>query len=120
MTLGKSLEDYLETILVIQNQKGNVRSIDIANHMGFSKPSVTHATKELRKKEFLTMDSAGELHLTPKGKAIAEQVYEKHRFFTERLMEAGVDPSLAEHDACQIEHAISDESFFKLKESMKK
>ena len=110
-------EDYLEAILVLQMQKGTVRSVDVARHMEVSKPSVCHAVATLREGGFLTMDSDYFLHLTDVGREVAEQIYEKHRFFTERLIEAGVDPETAERDACRLEHVISETSFQKLKEA---
>ena len=108
MTLGKSLEDYLETILILKIKKGMVRSIDVADYMRFSKPSVSHAVKQLKTQGFLLMDNNGQLLLTDSG---------RHCFFTKYLTEMGVDPKLAESDACKLEHVISDESFQKLKES---
>ena len=101
-------EDYLEAILVLQMQKGTVRSVDVARHM----------VATLRDGGFLTMDSDYFLHLTDVGREVAEQIYEKHRFFTECLIAAGVDPKTAEADACRIEHVISDESFQKLKKQL--
>ena len=118
MKLHASGEDYLEAILVLQMQKGTVRSIDVARHMDVSKPSVCHAVATLKDGEFLTMDEDYFLHLTDIGREVAEQIYEKHRFFTGRLIAAGVDPETAERDACRIEHVISDESFQCLKEAM--
>ena len=113
--LHASGEDYLEAILVLQKQKGMVRSVDMARHMGVSKPSVCHAVATLKNGGFLTMDDGFFLHLTNIGREVAEQIYEKHRFFTERLIAAGVDPEIAEADACRIEHVISEESFRRLK-----
>ena len=113
--LHASGEDYLEAILVLQKQKGMVRSVDMARHMGVSKPSVCHAVATLKNGGFLTMDDGFFLHLTNIGREVAEQIYEKHRFFTERLIAAGVDPVTAEQDACRIEHVISEESFQRLK-----
>ncbi len=110
-TLHASREDYLEAILVLQKQKGMVRSVDIARHMEVSKPSVSHAVTTLKEGGFLTMDDDFFLHLTDLGRQVAEQTYEKHRFFTDLLTEAGVDPALAERDACRMEHVISQESF---------
>ena len=110
-------EDYLEAILVLQKKMGMVRSVDIARHLEVTKPSVCHAVATLRDGGFLTMDSDYFLHLTDVGQDVAEQIYEKHRFFTERLIAAGVDPETAERDACRIEHVISDESFRKLKKA---
>ena len=108
-----------EAILILNNKLGTVRSIDVARQMNFSKPSVCHAVKELRKKGYLEMDSDNYLHLTERGFTLAEQVYERHRFFTNSLIEMGVDPETAEADACRIEHVISDESFQKLKDAIK-
>ena len=113
--LHASGEDYLEAILVLQKQKGMVRSVDVARHMDVSKPSVCHAVATLKNGGFLTMDDGFFLHLTNIGREVAEQIYEKHRFFTERLIAAGVDPEIAEADACRIEHVISEESFRRLK-----
>ena len=115
MKLHASGEDYLEAVLVLQKQKGMVRSVDIARHMDVSKPSVCHAVATLKDGGFLTMDDGFFLHLTNIGREVAEQIYEKHRFFTERLIAAGVDSEIAEADACRIEHVISEESFRRLK-----
>ena len=112
-------EDYLETILVLQKKLGMVRSVDVARHMEVSKPSVCHAVATLREGGFLTMDSDYFLHLTDVGREVAEQIYEKHRFFTDRLIEAGVDPETAERDACRMEHVISQESFEHLRDAYK-
>ena len=112
-------EDYLEAILVLKKKLGMVRSVDMARHMGVSKPSVCHAVATLKNGGFLTMDDGFFLHLTNIGREVAEQIYEKHRFFTERLIAAGVDPETAEADACRIEHVISDESFQCLKSAKK-
>ena len=119
MELRASGEDYLEAVLVLQKQKGIVRSVDVARHMDVSKPSVCHAVATLKNGGFLTMDDGFFLHLTNIGREVAEQIYEKHRFFTERLIAAGVDPETAEADACRIEHVISDESFERLKAAAK-
>ena len=110
-------EDYLETILVLQKKLGMVRSVDVARHMEVSKPSVCHAVAVLRDGGFLTMDEDHFLHLTDVGREVAEKIYERHCFFTEQLIAAGVDPKTAEADACRIEHIISDESFDRLKEA---
>lgn len=117
-TLHASGEDYLEAILVLHKKTGMVRSVDVARHLDVSKPSVCHAVATLKGGGFLTMDEDYLLHLTDIGREVAEQIYEKHRFFTERLIAAGVDPETAERDACRIEHVISDESFQCLKEAM--
>lgn len=112
-------EDYLEAVLILQKQKGTVRSVDVARHLEVTKPSVCNAVATLRDGGFLTMDEDYSLHLTDVGREVAEQTYEKHRFFTDRLIEAGVDPATAERDACRIEHVISDESFERLKAAAK-
>ena len=119
LKLHASGEDYLEAILILHKQKGAVRSVDVARHMDVSKPSVSHAVTTLRDGGFLTMDSDYFLHLTDVGREVAEQIYEKHRFFTDRLIEAGVDPETAERDACRIEHVISQESFERLRDAYK-
>lgn len=122
MKLHASGEDYLEAILILQKQMGEsaVRSVDLARHMGFSKPSISHAVSVLRDGGFLTVDKDGFLHLTEEGREIAEKIYERHQFFTEQLIAAGVNETTAEEDACRIEHAISDESFLKLQKYFKK
>ena len=119
MPLRKSGEDYLEAILVLKKKKGMVRSADVARHLKVSKPSVCHAVATLKKGGFLLMDGDHFLHLTDLGREVAEATYEKHRFFTDRLIEAGVDPETAERDACRMEHVISQESFEHLKNAYK-
>ena len=119
MPLRKSGEDYLEAILVLKKKKGMVRSADVARHLEVSKPSVCHAVATLKKGGFLLMDGDHFLHLTDLGREVAEATYEKHRFFTDRLIEAGVDPVTAEKDACRMEHVISQESFEHLKNAYK-
>lgn len=113
MKLHASGEDYLEAVLILQKQKGEsaVRSIDLARHMGFSKPSISHAVGVLRDGGFLVMDKDGFLHLTERGREVAEKIYERHRFFTQWLIKAGIDPETAEQDACRMEHTISQKSF---------
>ena len=103
---------------MLQSKHGMVRSVDVARHLDVSKPSVSHAVATLKDGGFLTMDEDYFLHLTDIGREVAEQIYEKHRFSTERLIAAGVDPETAEQDACRIEHVISEESFQCLKEAM--
>ena len=115
--LHASGEDYLETILVLQKKLGMVRSVDVARHMEVSKPSVCHAVATLRDGGFLTMDEDHFLHLTDVGREVAEKIYERHCFFTEQLIAAGVAPKTAEVDACRLEHIINDESFDRLKEA---
>lgn len=118
MKLYASGEDYLEAVLVLQRKQGMVRSVDLARHMGFSKPSISHAVGVLKNGGFLTVDEDGFLHLTAIGREIAEKIYERHLFFTEQLVAAGVDLETAEQEACRMEHAISDTSFQKLKEKI--
>ena len=115
MRLHKSGEDYLEAILILHNKKGSVRSIDIADYMGVSKPSISNAIKLLREGGFLIMDENKMIKLTKRGREEAERIYERHRFLTESLIAIGVSPEVAEEDACKIEHDISDETFDAIK-----
>ena len=117
MKLYASGEDYLEAVLVLQRKQGMVRSVDLAWHMGFSKPSISHAVGGLKNGGFLIVDDDGFLHLTAIGQEVAEKIYERHLFFMEQFIAAGVDQETAEQDACRIEHIISDESFSRLKEA---
>ena len=117
MALHAAGEDYPEAILVLHKKMGMVRSTDAARHLEVTKPSVCHAVATLREGGFLTMDSDCFLHLTDAGREVAEQIYEKHRFFTDRLTEAGVDPETAERDACRMEHVIGQESFERLRDT---
>ena len=119
MKLHASGEDYLEAILVLQKKRGLVRSVDVARHMEVTKPSVCHAVATLKEGGFLTMDEDFFLHLTDLGREIAEQTYEKHRFFTDLLTEVGINPASAERDACRMEHVISQESFEHLRDAYK-
>lgn len=118
MKLHASGEDYLEAVLMLQKKKGMVRSIDLARHMGYSKPSISHAVKILQEGGFLTMDEDGYLHLTDVGREIAERIYERHQFFTSHLIDLGVTAEQAEQDACRIEHVISEESYQVLKKAV--
>ena len=118
-SLHASGEDYLEAILILHMKKGTVRSVDVARHLGVSKPSVCHAVALLKDGGVLTMDEDVSLCLTDVGREVAESIYERHCFFTEKLIAAGVDPKVAEADACRIEHIISAESFERLKEAAK-
>ena len=113
--LRASGEDYLEAVLVLQKEKGMVRSVGVARYMEVSKPSVCHAVATLKDGGFLTMDEDFSLRLTDIGREVAEQTYEKHCFFTRLLIDAGVDPKEAEQDACRMEHTISESSFQQLK-----
>ena len=118
MKLHASGEDYLEAILVLQKKMGMVRPVDIARHMGFTKPSITHAITTLQGGGFVERDEGGFIRLTDVGREVAEKIYERHCFFTEQLIAAGVNPETAEADACRIEHVISNESFQKLKDAL--
>ena len=111
-----SAEDYLETILVLHNKKGYVRSIDIANEMGFSKPSVSVAMKNLRENECISVNQDGLITLLPRGREIAERIYERHTVLTALLNALGVSPEVSAEDACKIEHVISAESFCAIKQ----
>lgn len=116
MKILESAENYLETILILRQRNGYVRSIDIANELGYSKPSISNAMKSLREKNLITMDPSGLIELTEKGEKIAQDVYEKHVLLGKFLMLIGVEEEVAKADACRIEHVISDETFDKIKE----
>lgn len=115
MKLHESAENYLETILILSKRLGNVRSIDIANELSFSKPSVSVAMKNLRLNSYIEVDKDGHISLLEKGREIAEKIYERHTFLTDFLTSIGVDQATAAEDACRIEHVISSESFAALK-----
>ena len=112
---NESIEDYLETILNLQKKLGQVRSIDIANEMNFSKPSVSVAMKNLREKGYITIDETGHILLTECGEKQATDVLEKHTFLTNWLVSLGVDKEIAQEDACRMEHDMSEETFLALK-----
>ena len=119
MNIHESAENYLEAILALGEEKGSVRSIDIANHLEFSKPSVSRAMSLLRENGYVVMDSDGFLTLTEAGHQVADRIYERHQLLTKWLTALGVDPKVAAEDACKIEHDLSDESFTKLKEHLR-
>ncbi|MBR3355731.1 MAG: metal-dependent transcriptional regulator [Oscillospiraceae bacterium] len=119
MVLQESGEMYLETILVLSEDGKSVRSIDIADHMNYSKPSVSRAMGLLKQGGYILMDKSGYITLTDSGKAVAETIYERHVILSEFLKKIGVDPITATNDACKIEHAISAESFTALKNFLK-
>ena len=108
--LHASGEDYLEAVLVLQKEKGMVRSVDVARHLDVSKPSVCHAVSTLKAGGFLTMDENSFLFLTDVGREVAESIYERHCFFTEKLIAAGVDPKVAAADACRKPRRVMVES----------
>lgn len=120
MKIKESAENYLEAILMIKKQKGSVRSIDIAHELNFSKPSVSVAMKALKDDNYITIDEKGGISLTKKGLDVAESVYERHEVIASLLMSLGVDKDIAYEDSCKIEHVISEETFNKLKECIKK
>ena len=119
MIIKESAENYLESILVIKNQKGFVRSIDVANHLGVSKPSVSVAMKSFREEGYITVDEDGGLDLTEKGLNIAMSVYERHEVISKALIALGVSEETALDDSCKIEHVISEETFSRIKEFLK-
>lgn len=119
MKIHESAENYLETILMIKNKKGSVRSIDIANELEFSKPSVSVAMKNLRENGFIDVDSNGYITLLDKGQEIAEKMYERHTTLSKWLIDLGVPDDIAVEDACRIEHIISVETFEAIKKIAK-
>ena len=118
MKSNESAENYLETILVLSKKLPVVRSVDIANELGFKKSSVSIAMKKLREKNQITVTDAGFIYLTDEGRAIAEMIYERHELLSKGLVALGVDPKVATEDACRIEHDISPESFTAIKEHL--
>ena len=120
MNINESSENYLETILQLSKTLPVVRSVDIANELGFKKSSVSVAMKNLRQKEHITVTDAGFIYLTDSGKAIAEHVYEKHQLLKGWLCSLGVSEEIATEDACKMEHVISDESFNAIKNHVQK
>lgn len=115
MKIRESAEDYLETILILKNRNGMVRSIDIATELGYSKPSVSIAMKNLRENGYISVDPSGYISLEPSGKEIAEKIYERHIFLSSWFIELGVDPKTAINDACKMEHVVSSETFEAIK-----
>ena len=111
----ESMEDYLETILLLQNQKGKVRSIDIVNELGYTKASVSIAMKGLREKELITMDEVGYISLTEEGQSRAQKILERHTLLSDWLIRLGVSEEVAKADACRMEHDMSEETFAVLK-----
>ena len=115
MALQESGEMYLETILILESQKSNVRSIDISEYMNFSKPSVSRAVKLLKQNGYITVDKCGYIELTASGRQIADKIYDRHNILTKALTLMGVPAQIAEEDACKIEHVISDDTFNAIK-----
>lgn len=118
MKIHASAENYLETIYMLRKSKGMVRSIDIANELEFSKPSISVAMKNLRENGYIEVDKDGHITLLEKGLEIAERMYERHTVISQFLIKLGVEESVATEDACKIEHVISDESFEAIKNSI--
>lgn len=119
MNINESAENYLETILILSKSHPVVRSVDIAEELGFKKSSVSVAMKNLREKNHITVTKEGFIYLTESGKAIADMIYERHELLTAWLVRLGVDPQIASEDACRIEHVISKESFDAIKQYIK-
>jgi len=115
MAVNESAENYLETILMLSKQLPVVRSVDVANELGFKKSSVSIAMKNLREKNHITVTDAGYIYLTDSGKEIAEMIYERHELLTSWLMNLGVPQEIASEDACKVEHVLSKESFEAIK-----
>ena len=115
MKIQESAENYLESILILHQRNGSVRSIDVANELGFTKPSVSIAMKNLRENGYITVDDGGVISLTDKGRDIAETMYERHTLLSSWLVRLGVDEKTAVQDACRMEHVISAESFAAIK-----
>ena len=118
MSIHESGEMYLEAILVLSQKNGFVRSIDVSEYLGYSKPSVSRAVGILKKGEYIRMEKDGSLILTESGKAIAEKIFERHTVLSRLLIRLGVSEETATADACKLEHAISDESFEAIKRHM--
>lgn len=116
MHTNESAEMYLECILELTNEHGEVRSIDVARKTGYSKPSISRAMGLLKKSGHVDVDASGYITLSESGRAIAEKILERHRLITDFLIKIGVSSDTAAEDACKIEHVISDESFAKIKE----
>ncbi len=111
MQIRKAAEDYLEAMLILQEKKGYIRSVEVAQYLGVTKPSVSYATKHLKESGHITMDPAGRISLTETGMAVAAKMLERHRTLTQFLMALGVDQQTAEADACKMEHDISQKTF---------
>jgi Mn-dependent DtxR family transcriptional regulator len=120
MNIHESAEDYLERILMLSKKKEKVHSIDIANDMGFKKPSISRAVKNLREDGYIIVHNDGSITLTEKGMEIAAKVYERHQVLTATFIALGVDPEIAAEDACKVEHDLSDETFQAIKSRLNK
>lgn len=120
MKIQESAENYLETVLVLSKRNPEVRSIDVATELGFSKPSVSVAMKNLRENGYVVINKEGHIFLTDAGREIAEMIYERHTLLSTWLISLGVSPEIAAEDACRMEHVISKESFSAIKEHVEK
>ena len=120
MSIYESGEMYLETIHILLQRNGIVRSVDVSEHMGYSKPSVSRAVGLLKENGYILVDGDGHITLTPQGEALAKKIYERHTVLSKMLIALGVDPEIASQDACRMEHAISDESFQAIKAHFEK
>lgn len=120
MRIQESGEMYLETIYILLKKNGHVRSIDISEHMGYSKPSVSRAVGLLKSGGYIQIAADGSITLTDSGEAMAHKIYQRHTVLTQLLVTLGVDPKIAAEDACKIEHAISDETFDAMKRHIEK
>ncbi|MGI6204449.1 MAG: metal-dependent transcriptional regulator [Anaerovoracaceae bacterium] len=119
MSISKSTEDYLEAMLMLQEEHGYIRSVDIAEKLGVTKPSVSYATKKLREEGYIEMDRANIITLTAEGRKIAKNIYDRHKLLSSFFEDIGVDPETALDDACKVEHDISDRTFRALKKYIK-
>ena len=119
MKVLESAENYLEAILMVREEKGAVRAIDVVNHLGFSKPSVSVAMKHLEGSDLISRDADGYICLTKSGEEIARMIYERHQLLTDIFVQLGVDPETAREDACKIEHDLSEETFESIKRAYK-
>ena len=115
MEIRKSAEDYLEAMLMMKEQHGYIRSIDVAQQLGVTKPSVSYATKQLRENGYITMDHANFFVLTDKGMEIADRIYTRHKVLTDFFKKLGVDEATAREDACKVEHDLSEKTFHALR-----
>lgn len=120
MSLQESGQMYLETILILSKENSHVRSIDVCEHMGYSKPSVSRAVGLLKSGGYITVDGDGYITLTEAGRDVAQKIYDRHDVLSDFLVSLGVDPEVAAQDACKIEHDISDESFEAIKKALGK
>jgi Mn-dependent DtxR family transcriptional regulator len=120
MQVYEAAENYLECILILREKNGQVRSTDIADYLGVTKPTVSYTMKQFRQKDYIQMDQNGAIHLTPQGESIAKRIYARHVLLTKVLMDLGVSEETARLDACKLEHGLSDESFLSIQKHYEK